>query len=153
MLCQNQTALGKTKTEIHVESPDTSLNTLRKMAVINGGHEKRAGKMLKKLERNVSYTHSACYNNSETFCSSSCSGSLRFPQDYKLPSKTLLAFSGVGIAFPAVCSYFLTSSSAGSSHRCSFSPVLVCLLIYSHRPYSTSKWHQTTSIFSSNESP
>lgn len=83
-------ALGKTKTEIHVESPDTSLNTLCKMAVINGGHEKRAGKMLKKLERNVSYTHSAGYNNTETFCSSSYAGSLRFHQGYQLPSKHCL---------------------------------------------------------------
>lgn len=48
MLCQIQTALGKTETEIHAESPATSLNAVCKMAMISGDHEKRAGKWLRR---------------------------------------------------------------------------------------------------------
>lgn len=112
---------------------------------------RRGWKMVKKAESCVSHTwlvtavlklsvHHLTQDPLDFFKTTSC------------PPSTLLS-QLTGIAFLGMCPCFPTSSSAGPSHRCSFSPVLVCLVVHSHRSSSNCEQHQKISIFSSTGSP
>lgn len=144
MLHQNQTFMGKRDPKIHAESPATTMNILCKMAMISWGHEEKLEKGLRKwkavsviLTRLVTTVlklavHHHTQDLSDFFKTTTCPP---------------FVFSGPGIAFLEMRSCFPTSSSARSSHRCSFTPVLVCLIVYSHRSSSNPEWHKKLVLF------